>query len=409
MLVIGAGASGLTCAVWGILSGARVTLIDGNEKCGKKIYITGKGRCNLTNNCSNKEFFENVVSNSKFLYSAINAYDCRRVMDFFIKNGVPLKIERGNRVFPESDKASDVTHALEKCFIKNGGILKLEEKVLRIEKHGDEFTVTTEKGEYKSKTVVICTGGLSYPSTGSTGDGYKFAESFGHTIVKPVPALSALYAKDTYDIAGLSLKNVGVSILENGKKLCSDFGEMLFTHNGVSGPCILSLSSHINRKSMSDIVLEIDLKTALDEEKVNQRVLRDFSENSNKTITNVLPLLMPKALIPIVLKRAEIDCDKKVNSITKEERVRLIKTVKGLSFDILGLAPMGEAIVTAGGVSVKEINPRTMESKLVRGLYFAGEVIDVDCYTGGFNLQAAFSTGYIAGLSASSREEEIYG
>lgn len=409
MLVIGAGASGLTCAVWGVLRGAKVTLVDGNEKCGKKLYITGKGRCNLTNACTNKEFFENVVSNSKFLYSAINAYDSRKVMDFFINNGVPLKIERGNRVFPESDKASDITHALEKCFIKNGGTLRLGENVLKIEKNGEEFTVLTSKGEYKSKTVVICTGGLSYPSTGSTGDGYHFAESFGHTIVKPVQALSALYAKDTYDLAGLSLKNVGVSVLEKGKSICSDFGEMLFTHNGVSGPCILSLSSHINRKNMSDLELEIDLKTALDDEKLDQRLLRDFSENSNKTITNVLPLLMPKALIPLVLRRASIPGDKKVNSITKEERYRLLRTVKGLRFDITGLAPIGEAIVTAGGISVKEINPRTMESKLVPGLYFAGEVVDVDCYTGGFNLQAAFSMGYIAGISASSKEEEIYG
>lgn len=406
MLVIGAGASGLTCAVWGVLKGASVTLFDGNEKCGKKIYITGKGRCNLTNACSNKEFFENVVSNSKFLYSSINAFDARKVMDFFIQNGVPLKIERGNRVFPESDKASDITHALEKCFLRNGGELKLNERVLKITKDGEEFSVITSGGEYRSKTVVICTGGLSYPTTGSTGDGYRFAREFGHTVVEPVQALSALYTSDTYSLAGLSLKNVGVSIIEQEKKLCSDFGEMLFTHNGVSGPCILSLSSHINRKALNLLKLEIDLKPALDEEKLDQRVLRDFSENNNKTISNVLPLLMPKALIPLVLKRAFILNDKKVNSITKEERSRLIKTVKGLRFDIVDLAPISEAIVTAGGVSVKEINPRTMESKLVPGLFFAGEVIDVDCYTGGFNLQSAFSTGYVAGISACLKEEE---
>lgn len=409
MLVIGAGASGLTCAVWGVLSGAKVILLDGNEKCGKKIYITGKGRCNVTNACSNKEFFENVVSNPKFLYSAINAYDSRKVMDFFTQNGVSLKIERGNRVFPESDKASDITHALERCFLRNGGELKLCEKVLAVEKSSKGFIVKTNKGEYISQTVVICTGGISYPSTGSNGDGYNFAHHFGHSIVEPVPALSALYAKDTYELAGLSLKNVSVSVLENGKKLCSDFGEMLFTHNGVSGPCILTLSSIINRKDINGLELQIDLKPALDEEKLDLRLLRDFSDNTNKTIANVLPLLMPKALIPIVLKRSDINGNTKINSITKEQRLCLVRTLKGLSFQLKSFAPIGEAIVTAGGISVKEINPRTMESKLVEGLFFAGEVIDVDCYTGGFNLQTAFSTGYIAGISASKREEEILG
>lgn len=409
MLVIGAGASGLTCAVWGVLSGSKVILLDGNEKCGKKIYITGKGRCNVTNACSNKEFFENVVSNPKFLYSALNAYDSRKVMDFFTQNGVPLKIERGNRVFPESDKASDITHALEKCFLRNGGELKLGEKVLKVEKTGKGFIVKTNKGEYSSQTVVICTGGVSYPSTGSTGDGYNFARHFGHSIVNPVPALSALYAKDTYELAGLSLKNVSVSVFEKGKKLCSDFGEMLFTHNGVSGPCILTLSSNINRMDVNGLELQIDLKPALDEEKLDLRLLRDFSDNTNKTIANVLPLLMPKALIPIVLRRADINGNTKINSITKEQRLCLVRTIKGLSFPLKSFAPIGEAIVTAGGISVKEINPRTMESKLVEGLFFAGEIIDVDCYTGGFNLQTAFSTGYIAGISASKKEEEILG
>lgn len=409
MLVIGAGASGLTCAVWGVLSGSKVILLDGNEKCGKKIYITGKGRCNVTNACLNKEFFENVVSNPKFLYSALNAYDSRKVMDFFTQNGVPLKIERGNRVFPESDKASDITHALEKCFLRNGGELKLGEKVLKVEKTGKGFIVKTNKGEYSSQTVVICTGGVSYPSTGSTGDGYNFARHFGHSIVNPVPALSALYAKDTYELAGLSLKNVSVSVFEKGKKLCSDFGEMLFTHNGVSGPCILTLSSNINRMDVNGLELQIDLKPALDEEKLDLRLLRDFSDNTNKTIANVLPLLMPKALIPIVLRRADINGNTKINSITKEQRLCLVRTIKGLSFPLKSFAPIGEAIVTAGGISVKEINPRTMESKLVEGLFFAGEIIDVDCYTGGFNLQTAFSTGYIAGISASKKEEEILG
>lgn len=403
MLVIGAGASGLMSAYSGSINNDEVTVIERNEKPGKKIYITGKGRCNVTNACSVDKFFTNVATNPKFLYGAVHTFSSADLMSLLEELGLKLKIERGERVFPVSDKASDVTNCLYKACLRNGVKFEFSTVVKKIEKLNDKFLVYTDKGVFEDNSVIIATGGKSYPSTGSTGDGYVFAKSFGHKIVEPISALSALYGRNTSDLAGLSLKNVTATILENNKKVASQFGEMLFTHEGVSGPIILTLSSLINRKNFDDLSLQIDLKPALDEKTLNDRILRDFAENQNKKIVNVLALLMPKALIPHCLQQSGINPEKAVNSITKEERTKLIGAIKHLTFDLIGLYPLQEAIVTAGGINVKEIDPKTMESKLVEGLYFAGEIIDVDCFTGGFNLQTAFSTGYIAGMYASKK------
>lgn len=398
MLVIGAGAAGLMCAYKASLDGARVTVLERNEKAGKKIYITGKGRCNVTNACSVEKFFDNVCSNPKFLYGAIHTFSSKDLMSLLNSLGLKLKVERGERVFPESDKASDVTNCLYKACLNNGVIFQFNTTVLNTKHNGKNFEVSTDKGLFVDDTLVIAVGGKSYSVTGSKGDGYAFAKSFGHSIIEPVAALSAILADNTKPLAGLSLKNVTATVYENGKKIYSEFGEMLFTHQGISGPIILTLSSLINRKDFDRLSFEIDLKPALDDKKLSDRILRDFSENKNKQICNVLGLLMPKALIEYVLRESKISGDKQVNSITKEERNRLVGAVKHLTFKIQGLYPIDEAIVTAGGVSVKEINPKTMESRLCKGLYFAGEVLDVDCFTGGFNLQTAFSTGFIAGM-----------
>lgn len=404
MIIIGAGASGLMCALSASQNGAKVTVLERNEKAGKKIYITGKGRCNVTNACSVEKFFENVPTNPKFLYGAIHTFDSRKLMEFLENLGLKLKIERGERVFPESDKASDVTNCLLKACISKGVEFKFDTKVLSVKKYDDLFEVKTNNGIFHDEKVVIATGGVSYPSTGSTGDGYAFAKSLSHTIVEPVPALSALNAIGTTPLSGLTLKNVTATIFEGEKKIASEFGEMLFTHKGVSGPIILTMSSLVNRKNFENLTLQINLKPALDEKKLDERILRDFKENANKQIGNVLPLLMPKALIPFVLNEGKIDFSKQVNSITKEERQRLVKAIQRLPFKLTGLSPIEEAIVTSGGVNVKEVNPKTMESKLVKGLYFVGELLDVDCFTGGFNLQVAFSTGYIAGIYASRND-----
>lgn len=398
MLVIGAGAAGLMCAYKASLDGARVTVLERNEKAGKKIYITGKGRCNVTNACSVEKFFDNVCSNPKFLYGAIHAFSSKDLMALLNSLGLKLKVERGERVFPESDKASDVTNCLYKACLNNGVIFQFNTTVLNTKHNGKNFEVSTDKGLFVDDTLVIAVGGKSYPVTGSKGDGYAFAKSFGHSIIETVAALSAILADNTKPLAGLSLKNVTATVYENGKKIYSEFGEMLFTHQGISGPIILTLSSLINRKDFDRLSFEIDLKPALDDKKLSDRLLRDFAENKNKQICNVLGLLMPKALIEYVLRESKISGDKQVNSITKDERNRLVCAVKHLTFKIQGLYPIDEAIVTAGGVSVKEINPKTMESRLCKGLYFAGEVLDVDCFTGGFNLQTAFSTGFIAGM-----------
>lgn len=404
VVVIGGGASGLFAAYSASLTGKKVVLIEKNEKLGKKIYITGKGRCNLTNDTQLPELFNYVISNPKFLFSAINTFCPQDVIDFFENNGCPIKVERGNRVFPLSDKASDVTKTLEKVLIKNNVKIMLNTAVsFIIIKENVVCGVLLENGDkIECDSVIVCTGGISYPLTGSTGDGYNFAKKVGHTVVDLVPALVGieLNGNDYQEMQGLSLKNVRLTAKLGQKEIYTDFGEMLFTHFGISGPIVLSCSSVINRKSLKDIDVFIDLKPALNEQTLNERLLREFKDNNIKEISNVMRALLPKSIIPVVLRQAMIKQSKKCSEITAIERANIIKALKELKFSVKKLRPIDEAIVTSGGVSVKEINPKTMQSKLVQGLFFAGEVLDVDAYTGGFNLQIAFSTGYVAGLNS---------
>ena len=400
--VIGAGAAGLMAAYAAAKNGNKVTIFEKNEKSGKKIYITGKGRCNLTHDCPPEEFLQNVVNNSKFLTGAIHNFSPYDTVDFFENEGLHLKTERGARIFPASDKASDVTKFLEKACKKYDVNFKFNEKVLKINILNSTISdIITEKGEFCFNKVIICTGGLSYPSTGSDGDGYVFAKSAGHDIVAPKPGLCGLDLRGDFykKLQGLTLKNVKLSVIYEKKKIRDFFGEVLFTHFGISGPCALSASSIINRLDLSNVRLSLDLKPALGEEQLNARLLRDFEENKNKSIFNCLKGLLPISMIPEVLARSGIPVDKKVNTVTRNERQSLLTTVKNFDMLILSLGGFNEAIITSGGVDVKQINPKTMESKLVNGLYFCGEVLDVDAFTGGFNLQIAFSTGYAAGIS----------
>lgn len=400
--VTGGGAAGLMAAYAAAKNGNQVTLFEKNEKLGKKIYITGKGRCNFTNAVSPEDFLPNVVNNQKFLTGAVYGFSPERCMQFFEDGGMPVKVERGNRAFPVSDKASDVTKCLEKYCVNAGVTIKLNENVT-------DFTILnstvsdiiTEKGRYPADRLIVCTGGLSYPSTGSTGDGYKFAKKAGHTIIEPRQALCGLNLKGSFyrELQGLTLKNVQLSASFNGKTIFSETGEMLFTHFGISGPLVLSLSSRINRLPLDKIKLSLDLKPALDDEMLDRRLLRDFVEFSNKSAFNCLKNLLPISLIGEVLRRSGIPHEKKVNSITKAERLALLTTLKDFGMIVTSLRSFDESIITSGGVCVKEINPKTMESKLCKGLYFCGEVLDVDAVTGGFNLQIAFATGFAAGNS----------
>lgn len=404
-IVVGGGASGLMSAYASASRGNQVVLLEKNEKLGKKIYITGKGRCNLTNNVSVNDFMNNVVSNPKFLYSALNSFSPEKTYEFFENNGLKLKVERGNRVFPQSDKASDVTKCLEKVLLAYNVDFRLGVEVKEIlVKNGKVFAVKTDKSIIECDNVIIATGGVSYPLTGSTGDGLRFASTLGHNIIDLKPALVGLdlVGEDYKDLQGLSLKNVNLTVKNGNKTIFSDFGEMLFTHFGISGPIVLSCSSVINRQNLSDLKLYIDLKPALSVELLDQRLIRELSLCPTKSIYNVMPSLLPKSMIDLILTRAELNGRKKCSEITKVERQALINVLKNLEFSIKNLRPIEEAIVTSGGVSVKEINPKTMESKLIKGLFFAGEVLDVDAFTGGFNLQIAFSTGYLAGISTAS-------
>ena len=385
--IIGGGASGLMAG--GFLSQQHtVTIFDGNEKTGKKLFITGKGRCNLTNNCSREEFFANIVNGGKFLMSAISGFDCQETMYFFEELGLKLKTERGNRVFPLSDKSSDVIKTLEKH--ASGCEIKLNEKVLAILKDGQGFSVKTEKSVYNFDRVIIATGGKSYPGTGSQGDGYKFAKIFGHEVVPPRAALVPIKIKDSFcaNLEGLSLKNVTLNASIDGKKK-SLFGEMLFTHDAISGPIALSLSSYLSSENVS---LTLDFKPALNAQQLEKRVLGDFEENLNKNISFVIKGLLPLRLVDVFLEKATISKERKINSITIEERKRIVNLLKDFPLEYNGLYPVEAGIVTSGGVCLKEVNPKTMESKLIEGLYFIGEVLDVDCLTGGFNLQVAFAT-----------------
>lgn len=404
VVVVGGGPAGMTAAIAAAENGHDVLLLEQNEKLGKKLYITGKGRCNITNACETEELFLNVTKNAKFLYSAFYTYDNSRVMQFFEENGLALKTERENRVFPVSDHSSDVIATLQKVLKEKGVKTCLNTKVVKILTDKEMVCgVCLENGdEIKLDALVIATGGFSYQSTGSTGDGYRFAKELGHNVTELSPALVPFCTKEDYvkELQGLSLKNVTVSVYRKNKKVYEDFGEMLFTHFGVSGPLILSASSRIpGNIANEELFMEIDLKPALTKEQLDKRILRDFEESQNKQFKNAIPKLLPLKMIPVVIELSGIQPEKKVNEITKEERERLVMTIKHFPVTITGLRDFNEAIITRGGVSVKEINPSTMESKKIRHLYFAGEVMDVDAVTGGFNLQIAWSSGYLAGTS----------
>lgn len=396
ILVIGAGPAGLMAAGTLAERGFDVTLADKNEKTGKKLYITGKGRCNVTNECDGKEFLASVVSNPKFLMSAINAFDSYDTVDFLQKNGLNTVTERGNRVFPASQKSSDVIKTFTDYCRKNGVKILLSAKVVGVKSDGEDFVVSFSDKTERFQKVIVATGGLSYPSTGSTGDGYEIAKSFGHKIVKPVQALVPIELNEPWvqKLSGLSLKNVRCTVTAGEKEIASDFGEMLFTHKGVSGPIILSLSSKINRLNPNGLKLVIDLKPALSDDVLDARLQRDFAELNLKQFKNSLDGLLPKSLVPVIVGLSKIDPEQKVGQITREQRKNLVHLLKNLTFSVKKLAGFEEAIVTAGGVDVKEINPKTMESKLQKGLYFVGEVLDVDALTGGFNIQIALSTAY---------------
>jgi len=403
VIVIGGGAAGMFAAIFAAYNGNEVHIYEKNEKLGKKIYITGKGRCNITNASDMDTLFSSVVSNSKFLYSSFYGYTNQDVIEFFETIGVKTKVERGNRIFPESDHSSDVISGLTKHLQQLGVEIHLHSNVKRIVCDSKFKSIELQSGEkICGDACIIATGGFSYQTTGSTGDGYRFAKEQGHTVTEIFPALVPLTIKEWYakELQGLSLRNVTVTISDGKKQLYEDFGEMLFTHYGVSGPLCLSASSYIVKLlKEKELQLTIDLKPALTMEQLDQRVLRDFEENINKQFKNAIGKLFPTKLVPIMLELSGIDPDKKVNLISKEERHKFITLIKNFKLTITGTRDFNEAIITQGGVSVKEINPSTMESKKVNGLYFVGEVLDLDALTGGFNLQIAWSTGYAAGNS----------
>ncbi len=403
VVVIGGGPSGMIAAGTAAARGYRAILLERNEKVGKKLYITGKGRCNITNACPIDKFFENIPRNPKFLYSAIYGFTNQDLMSFFNKRGLHLKIERGNRVFPASDKSSDVIKVLEKYIRECGVEIVLGYRVEKIlQEKGIVIGVQGRDGRIiPCQAVILCTGGVSYPSTGSTGDGYKMAYELGHTLISPMPSLVSLVIKEDWvkELQGLSLKNVRLSCRIKDKVLYSEIGEMIFTHYGISGPLVLSLSSHIIGRDFSKLEILLDLKPGLSEEQLDKRIIRDFEKFSRKQYKNALDDLFPQKIIPTMIRLSEISPEKQVHQISKEERKRLVTLAKGLIFHVEGFRPVEEAIITRGGITAKEINPSTMESRLIKGLFFAGEIIDVDGYTGGFNLQIAFSTGYLAGSS----------
>jgi predicted Rossmann fold flavoprotein len=401
--VIGGGPAGMFAAIAAAEKGHRVSLYEKNEKLGKKLFITGKGRCNVTNACDTAEIFDKIPGNPKFLYSAIYGYDNFRVMDFFENHGVPLKIERGERVFPQSDHSSDIIKALEKELKKQKVEVKLNAPVkkLLIEEGKVKGILNAERKEEFYDSIVLATGGISYPQTGSTGDGYDFAKECGHTIVEAMPSLVpiVLEEKEYLALQGLSLRNVSLMI-QNGKKKKSYFGEMLFTHFGISGPLVLTISAEYgNLLAKGKIKLELDLKPALSEKQLDQRLQRDFEKYINKDFRNALSDLLPAKMIPLIVEKSDIEAERKIHDITKEERNALGYLIKHLPMTASGVRGISEAIITKGGVSVKNIDASTMESKIIQNLYFAGELIDVDALTGGYNLQIAWSTGYLAGNS----------
>lgn len=400
--VIGGGPAGMMAAYAAAKSGNNVVIIEKNNTLGRKLLITGKGRCNITNSAPIEDFLKNIPVNSSFMYSSLYGFTNVDLMDELSSFGLDMKTERGGRVFPVSDKAKDVLTTLIKMLkMYNVKLIKAQADKLIQNDDGTWRVVTADKKALLCKAVVVATGGVSYPLTGSTGDGYRFARSMGHTVTELKPSLVPLvFSGNIHNkLMGLSLKNISIKVLENDKQIYTDFGEMVFTHYGASGPVILSASSHIKNMGNAKYKILIDLKPALDFETLDARILRDFGEQKNKDLINSLNGLLPKKMIPVAIELSGINERKKINEITKKERQSLATVIKNLEFNVTGFRPVSEAIVTSGGVCVKEINPKTMESKLKKGLYFAGEVIDVDAYTGGFNLQIAFSTGYTAGNS----------
>ena len=415
-IIIGGGPAGLMAAISSSKNGDKVTIIEKMPSCGKKLLITGKGRCNITNSAEMEDFMKNIPENAKFLYSSFNQYTNQDIINFLNKQGVATKVERGGRVFPVSDRAEDVLNAFKRKLKELNVEIKTNFEVTQILTEGS--TAIGIEGKYKGKTermlankVILTTGGKSYPVTGSTGDGYKITEKLGHTITPLKPSLVPLICEEDskkicQDMQGLSLRNVAIKVKHENKIIYEDFGEMLFTHYGLSGPIILSASAILIRYKNIEKLLKsnkikifIDLKPALDEEKLDNRILRDFEELRNKQFKNSLEKLLPRKMINTIIEIIGINPEKRINEITKEERKKLVKILKNFELNINGFRKIEEAIITKGGINVKEINPRTMESKIIKGLYFAGEIIDLDAFTGGFNLQIAWSTGYVAGLN----------
>lgn len=403
VLIVGGGAAGMFASIFAAKNGNEVHVFEKNEKLGKKLFITGKGRCNVTNACDVDELFQNMVSNEKFMYSSFYGFTNQDVMDFFENAGLRLKTERGNRVFPQSDHSSDVIRTLELEMKRNGVHIHLYSNVEKVVAEDGRFSylVMADGSKEEGDACIIATGGVSYQTTGSTGDGYRFAETMGHKITEPAPSLVPMNVREEYipALMGLSLRNVQAAVYDGKKELYSDFGEMLFTHFGVSGPLIISASAYVGKilQKKHELKLVIDLKPALSEEQLDARVLREFDANHNKQFKNAVTGLFPAKLLPVMIHLSGIDPEKKVNVITKEERMNFVHLIKYFTVTLTGLRDFKEAIITRGGVKVKEVNPSTMESKLVQGLYFAGEVLDLDALTGGFNLQIAWSTAYAAG------------
>ena len=415
IVIIGGGAAGLMAASSAAFclknEAYQITVVEKNSRPARKVMITGKGRCNVTNNCDINSLISNTPKNGKFLYSAFCNFDAADTMHFFEKNGVPLKTERGNRVFPVSDKSVDIVDTLVKAVQKNCNIIESTAEAI-LAPNGYVTAVKLNDGRIlDADSVIVATGGISYPTTGSTGDGYRMAKTLGHTVTELTPSLVGLECHEGFctRLAGLSLKNVTLSIFESSKKkpLYKEMGEMLFTHTGISGPLTLSASAHLRYMGKKEYYAEIDLKPALDEVQLDKRLLRDFEESLNRDFANSLDKLLPKSIIPVIINMSGIDPHTKVNQISREQRQSLINAIKHFKLNITGFRPIEEAIITSGGISVKEINPATMMSKLIGGLFFAGEIIDVDAYTGGFNLQIAFSTGVLAGQNAAKYGEEI--
>lgn len=406
VIVIGGGAAGCMAALAAAERGASVTLLERNPKLGRKLYITGKGRCNVTNDCSVQEVLQNVPHNSRFLISAVTRFPPEQVKQFFESRGVPLKTERGNRVFPQSDHAADIIDAL-LLALRRARVSIVQDRAKAVRHDGESLQgVEGEQGFYPCQAVVIATGGVSYPLTGSTGDGYALARELGHTVLPPKGSLVPLVAEQPFctRMQGLSLKNVAIRVrTEKKKTIFSEQGELLFTHSGLSGPVVLTASAHMRDYEKEHYYIQLDLKPALDEEKLDKRLLRDLEENANRNFQHVLEGLVPRLMVPVLLELTGIPGDEKANSITRAQRRKLLETLKCIRIDIAGPRPVEEAIVTSGGVKVSEINPTTMESKKAQGVFFAGEVLDVDAYTGGFNLQIAWSTGRAAGQGAAAR------